>query len=113
MMGELVYDDFHKTTCKWEPEWMEFAIPKGDDKAISQIVISENMATCSLGAMARSPVGLIQVNTARLNKMFEIFPNLPRFEMTSTSMGKIMPIFNKIGNGVPLHLFMTFKNVHV
>jgi hypothetical protein len=77
-------------------------------------VISETMASCSLTALARSPIGAIHVSTKRLNKAFKMFPKLPKFKMDSTTVGKYMPLFKeKLGKGMPLHAYLRFKNIDV
>jgi len=81
---------------------MPFAEPKGDVTTNSQIVISENAATCSLRSIARSPIGLLRFSTDRLNKMFGMFPNLPRFEMNTKTVGKVFSLFKKKLDNRPL-----------
>jgi len=72
------------------------------------------MASCSLDALFRSPIGLLHVSTDRLNRMFEIYPNLPRMVMDSTTVGQYMPLFTeKLGKGKPLHAWLQFKNIDV
>ena len=72
---------------------MTFAEPNGDRTTNSQLVISERMASCSLNALNRSPIGFFKVNSKTLNQAFKMFPKLPRFTMDSTTMGKFMPLF--------------------
>jgi len=70
------------------------------------------MASCSLDALARSPIGNIHVSTDRLNRMFEMFPGLPKFVMDSTTVGKFLPLFSeKLGKGMPLHAWLRFKDI--
>jgi hypothetical protein len=92
LMGELKYMDVLET-CKYDPEYMTFADPVGDRTTNSQLVLSENMASCSLNALARSPIGGMHVSTKTLNKAFKMFPKLPKFKMDSTSFGEYMPLF--------------------
>jgi len=113
-MGELQYADLHKDDCKWEPKYMPFMEPSGNSTTNSQIAVSENAATCSLNALARSPVGQLRFNEDRLNRMFEMFPGLPHFYMNTTSVGKFIPLFKeKLGRNKPLQLFLDFKNIDV
>lgn len=43
-----------------------------------------------------------------------MFPNLTKFKMDSTTVGKFMPLFTeKLGKGVPLHAFLSFKSIDV
>ena len=79
MMGELKHHDMlgSKHDCHFNPEYMAFAEPQGDRTTNSQLVISEAMASCSIDALMQSSLGMVHVSTARLNRMFEMFPNLP------------------------------------
>lgn len=114
MMGELRHEDPKANECEWKPDYMEFAEPDGDRTTNSQLVISEAMASCSLDALFRSPIGLLHVSTARLNRAFEMFPDLPKFVMDSTTVGKYLPLFSeKLGKGMPLHAWVQFKNIDV
>jgi hypothetical protein len=71
-MGEMKYDDGQADTCNHDPE--EASYMSQEDKAFSQIVVTESAATCALTAMSRSPVGWLTINKERLNKMFIMFP---------------------------------------
>ena len=80
MMGELFHLHSSKTavgSCPYKPEAMTFAEPQGGRLTNSQLVISEVMASCSLDALFQSPIGNLHLSTDRLNRMFEMFPNLP------------------------------------
>jgi len=55
---------------------MTFSDPLGDERTYSQVVFSENMVSCSLNAMSSSTLGEMSFDSAKLNKMFEMFPNL-------------------------------------
>jgi hypothetical protein len=93
---------------------MTFSEPHGDRTTNSQLVMSERMASCSLNALGRSPIGSIHVSTKRLNKAFKMFPKLPKFKMDSTTVGKYMPLFSeKLGKGMPLHAYLRFKDIDV
>lgn len=93
---------------------MSFMEPQGDKTTNSQLVISEAMASCSLDALMRSPIGLVHLSTDRLNRMFEVYPNLPPFVMDSTTVGYYMPLFiEKLGKGKPLHAWLNFKDIDV
>lgn len=76
IMGELRQADNFHTHCPWDPKYMTFSDPLGDERTYSQVVFSENMVSCSLNAMASSTLGEMSFDSAKLNKMFEMFPNL-------------------------------------
>jgi len=112
MMGELRYLDQYADDCKYEPEYMAFQEPAGDRTTNSQFVISERMASCSWNSIMRSPIGFMKFNTKNLNRMFEMFPNLPQYKMDSTSVGYFLPLFvEKLGKGVPLEAFLRIKDI--
>jgi len=97
---------------------MEFSEPVGRSVTNSQIVVSENMATCSLNAFARSPIGQLKVNTDRLNRMLELFKDVPQFEMDTSTVGKFFPLFKDAGKEgkdgkKPMEVLLDLKDIDV
>lgn len=83
MEGQLSYEGMG---CEINAEPMEFV---GDDSAYSQLVISDSAASCMAKTIARSPIGRIELDETRINKLFA----RSDIKLDSSSLAEHIPIF--------------------
>lgn len=78
--------------------------------SLSQVVITQAAATCMLNSAAKSPIGQVDLNEERLNKLY----NITGLKFNTTSMAKHFPILkSKLGPNKPLKVKASISNAKV
>lgn len=92
-LGELLYGN---SGCILDPDHLTF---QDFETNYSQLVISESAATCLMQNFAESPIGHLELNTNKINQLFE----RTDIRLDSTGLNKLMPVFeDKLGANQPL-----------
>lgn len=111
-VGEVSYSG---TGCNIEHDPINFYL---NDPMRSQIVITETAAQCILQKFAQSPIGYVDLNEERWNRLFRLDgrPDRARMGLNTDDIAKHLPIFKeKLGHGAPkdLRIVLGFDNIHL
>ena len=113
---------YNNTGCALKPDFLEFIEPKhkadakiADRRTYSQIVVSESVATCWANQIAKSNIGLIQINRESLNMFLEyegFVIGTQNFD--SSVLKQHLPFFeDRFGPKKSLNVNLTFSDVEV
>lgn len=94
---------------------MDFLNPaQGNASTNSQIVVSENMASCTLDNFAKSPIGFMEFTSHSMDHMFKMFKNLPKFVLSTETVGKYLGIIKKHApRNKEMKVMLNFKDIEV
>lgn len=111
-VGEMAYQHLDNSKCKMDAvKPMKFI----EHDPYSQIVMSEEAATCWFNAFSESEIGEINITGTKLSKLFQGFTKKALdIPFTSTSLKNHIPLFyQKLGKNKKLRLDLTFKDIKV
>jgi hypothetical protein len=105
--GGLIYNE---TGCVLDPEWVDFHDGYED---YSQVLITEDAATCWANQIAVTPVGKVRLNKATVNAFFDNKPG-QEIEFTTTSLKKAFPILEqRYGPNKDVDINFSYRNATV